>query len=98
MWPDVPPGRTLCQKCYEAHRIAAERGESQAIIQRLYIYDNGDTNLGSSMSTNTKGDQDDQCEVCAIDVIENDIMFEVQLHWYKLCFSDHCTITARPPG
>jgi hypothetical protein len=83
-WPDVPPGRTLCQKCYEAHRIAAERGESQAIIQRLYIYDNGD--------------QDDQCEVCAIDVIENDITYEVQLHWYKLCFSDHCTITARPPG
>jgi ribonuclease HI len=93
-WPGVPPGRTLCQKCYEAHRIAAERDESQSIIQRLFIYDGDENSLGSSMATEESNrERREQCEVCAIDVIEHDISHETELHWYRLCFNGHCHST-----
>jgi ribonuclease HI len=42
-WPDVPVGRVLCQKCYQAHRIAYENGQSQCIIEGLYMAGHPDT-------------------------------------------------------
>jgi hypothetical protein len=36
-WKHVPPGRILCQKCYQAHRIAHESNQSQCIIHKLYM-------------------------------------------------------------
>ena len=81
--------------------MAAERDESQAIIQRLYIYIYGSsgTNLGSSMNTNVTSDVEKiQCDICAIDVVENNITYEAEMQWYRLSFSDYSSGTARPPG
>ena len=100
-WPDVPPGRILCQKCYEAHRMAAERDESQAIIQRLFIH-NGSG--GKSMSANVTSDEEDlqgdmRCDICALDIIDDSITYDYEIGWYRLQFSNYDAIdTARPPG
>jgi hypothetical protein len=35
-WPNVPPARPLCQRCYLYHRASALRGESQYSFAHLY--------------------------------------------------------------
>jgi len=112
-WPGVPPGRVLCQKCYEAHRMAAEREHSQCIIQRLYIIDPFNIQTVASvndavgdgmrceilaLADSTTKDENFQCDICAIDAILSNITFEAEMHWYKLAFSNYAIGTARPPG
>jgi len=36
-WPNVPPARPLCQRCYLYHRASALRGESQYSFAHLFI-------------------------------------------------------------
>jgi hypothetical protein len=36
VWPNVPPGRILCQKCYQAHSMAAYQGTSQHTFEHLF--------------------------------------------------------------
>jgi hypothetical protein len=35
-WPNVPPARPLCQRCYLYHRASALRGESQYSFAHLF--------------------------------------------------------------
>jgi hypothetical protein len=51
-WPDVPAGRVLCQKCYEAHRVAAKNNQSQGIIDRLYIHKRNESDTRSTNNYN----------------------------------------------
>jgi len=119
VWPNVPPGRVLCQKCYQAHSMAAYQGTSQHTFQHLFTVSQLHTNtiLHSSPPTPsvpqppepgrctivTEEDgnyQRTECSICAIDIIEEDVIFNKHLAWYRLgqtCFQ-HPEHTARPPG
>ena len=44
-WPNVPPGRILCQRCYQAHSIAASQGTSQHTFEHLFTKNQSQTQL-----------------------------------------------------
>jgi len=109
-WPHVPAGRVLCQKCYQAHRVAYESGQSQCIIDHLYTPGHPDAhanNVRQLSTTTTTASLESECEICASDIIEDVILYGYHLAWYRLgekCFvfsheSDALSAaTARPPG
>jgi hypothetical protein len=62
-WKHVPPGRVLCQRCYQTHRIAHESGQSQCIFNELYIAGHPDLHFSTEHNflpqpTRTDGDLD----------------------------------------
>ena len=91
-WPGIPPGRTLCQACYEANYQAARKGHVAKINE----------NTKKAVEKNGK---DDECTMCAEDVIADFVQREHHIAWLRLWAlsnesSNRCYgfCTARPPG
>ena len=115
----VLPGRVLCQKCYQAHRIAHESGLSQCIFNDLYVAGHPDfygsiiadhrcNDNNNNLPTATSFDTELECEICALDCIDELTLYSFHLAWFRLgekCFKfpSHekdslSDSTARPPG
>ena len=91
----------LCQKCYQAHRVAYESGQSQCIIDHLYTPGHPDAhanNVRQLSTTTTTASRESECEICAIDIIEDVVeceicaldsideltLFSFHLAWFRL--------------
>ena len=111
-WPNVPPGRILCQKCYETHRIAVSQGVSQHTFDHLFTKNRNQSVASpshhstvsqsppapvASVEEDVQGEM--RCDICALDHIESSISHECEIGWYRLmCANFGASDTARPPG